>query len=126
MGNLTEMNITVVDDDRSLTKIINTYLTKNGYDVTVFNNPNVFFSKICDTKCPDMIVMDLMMPDNDGLTILKKIKDLQKTKHIPVLIMSAKNYKSTVLSCLSAGACDFLPKPFTLDSLVEKIKDMTD
>ncbi|MGM0609012.1 MAG: response regulator [Candidatus Muiribacteriota bacterium] len=115
------MNIIVVDDDKSLTKIIKTFLEKNGFSVDVYNNPKIFFNKFSKVKSPDLIIMDLMMPDSDGLTNLKKIKEMQNKKEIPVIIMSAKNYKSTILSCLSAGAVDFIPKPFTLELLKDKI-----
>jgi DNA-binding response OmpR family regulator len=112
--------ILVLDDDKALASLIKTYLEKNDKEVMVINDPKNVFNRI-DSFGPDIIVIDLMMPNIDGLSVLKRIKNDEKYKDIPVLVMSAKNYKSTILSCLTAGAFDFLPKPFQLDTLLHKV-----
>lgn len=115
--------ILVIDDDKALSSLIKTYLEKNENQVLVMHNPKNVMSKI-DSFGPDVIVIDLMMPNIDGLTVLKNLKKDDSYKDIPILVMSAKNYKSTILSCLTAGAFDFLPKPFQLNTLLEKVNNI--
>ena len=98
------------------------YLEKNMFVVNVINNPDKLFETI-KKIIPDVLIMDLMMPRIDGLSLLKKLRN-SEFNELPVLIISAKNYKSTILSCITAGASDFLPKPFTLDKLSTTINGL--
>jgi DNA-binding response OmpR family regulator len=114
--------ILLLDDDKVLTNLIKSYLEKNMFDVNVINAPDKLFDTLKKIS-PDVLIMDLMMPKIDGLSLLKKLRESEYNE-LPVLIISAKNYKSTILSCITAGASDFLPKPFTLDKLSSSINTL--
>jgi DNA-binding response OmpR family regulator len=116
------MKILVVDDDKSLSKVITTFLQSRGFECKTVGNPENIKEQIDKFK-PDLILMDLMMPKVDGLSALKSIKNDEKYQNIPVIIMSAKNYKATILSCITAGAYEFIEKPFTMSILYDKIQN---
>ncbi|PLX16131.1 MAG: hypothetical protein C0601_10935 [Candidatus Muiribacterium halophilum] len=119
------MKILALDDDIAMTNLIKAYAKKLNYSVEVINNPDKLLEKIARFN-PDLIILDLMMPKKDGLSLLKSIKEMELFKHIPVLIISARANRSTILSCLSAGAIGFLPKPIGLDLLSKRLHDIFD
>ena len=73
---------------------------------------------------PDLILLDVMMPGSDGLTVCRQLKENPKTAHIPVMMLTARNGKGDRDAGLQAGADDYITKPFSPQRLVEKVQDL--
>src|SRR5690242_11878464 len=112
------MRILVADDDPGIQDIFAIILTKEGYNVEVLPEG----TKIMDDQynLPDLFILDKQMPGMDGLDICRYLKKQQKTKTIPVIMVSASPDISTLSA--EAGADDYMEKPFEMSSLLEKVK----
>lgn len=108
--------ILVVDDDPVIGKAIEGYLTDKGYKVMV-SEDGYDVLVICEEFLPDMILSDIKMPKLDGITLLEALKNNSKTKHIPVVFMSAYREDDLLQKAVKLGAEHFLFKPFPLDAL---------
>jgi len=113
--------ILIVDDEPTIAKIDAHYLKKNGFDVLIATN-GTHAVRTAFRELPDLILLDLMMPEIDGLTALRILKRNPKTKGIPVIIVSAKGQQADVTKAIDAGAVDYVVKPFHERTLVEKVK----
>ena len=102
-----------MEDDHSLRDLISFLLTDNDYDVEAFANATSFEKKIKDSY-PDLILMDIMLPDGNGVKLCEALKQNEDKKEIPVLLMSAH---ADPKIANESGACDFLKKPFDIDEL---------
>lgn len=114
------MKILVVDDEPDVLLVGRTTLEKEGYGVIEAHTGEECL-KILKTETPDLILLDVMMPGIDGFEVCKRIKDDPKTKHIPVIILSAKGEEKDALKGMSLGAADYFPKPFSYNILLRKI-----
>lgn len=113
--------IYIVEDDKNIREI-ETYALKNsGYSVYDFENAHNFFQKL-DEKIPNLIVLDIMLADEDGLTILRKLRSRTETKNIPVILVSAKTSEMDKVKGLDMGADDYLCKPFGVMELISRVK----
>lgn len=112
--------IIVVDDDEEVLETIELVLEIGGYDVTPLANAEDIHETIQAIN-PDLIILDIVLGKIDGRTICEEIKVNAKTKHIPVLMMSGL-YKTEQISRLATPPDDFMPKPFKMDVLLEKIE----
>lgn len=108
--------ILIVDDDEEIRTLLAKTLNQYGFKVAMAENGEQMFSEI-DKKKPDVIVLDLMMPGENGLTLCKKIAGT-----IPVLILTAMGEETDRIIGLEVGADDYLPKPFNPRELVARIK----
>ena len=108
-------NIMVIDDDISLD---NTF-TKAGYTTNLANSGKEALSKIKKGFIPDIILLDLVMPDMNGIETFKAIRSITST---PIIFMTAIKSNETELSCLELGAVDYITKPFINDILLARIK----
>jgi len=113
--------ILVVDDNRITTKLLKRYLESNGYDAKEAFDGIDCLEKISE-KQPDAVVLDVMMPRMDGYETVKRIKSDIKTKHIPVVIVTALNDVANQLKSIEAGSDDFLSKPIEEKLLIAKVK----
>ena len=112
--------VLVIDDDPAMTELLKIVLTSNEMDVQIVNDGQSGFNSVAEFK-PDIIVLDLLMPDVDGWSICKKIKQ-QYT--IPILILSAIDTPVKIAEALDAGADDYLIKPVTSSSLIAHIQNL--
>jgi DNA-binding response OmpR family regulator len=111
----------IIDDDADILEALEALLDLEGYSVKISTKPEVV-DKIVSTDQPDMIIMDVMLSGKDGRAVVKKLKEQQTTKNIPVLMISAHpNVKN---SSLKAGADAFLAKPFETSDLVSKVNHL--
>lgn len=108
----------ILDDDINISKIIEKYLLKEKYKVESFNNPKEMLIKLEKEK-PDLIVLDIMMPEMDGYEVCKKIR---QTDNIPIIFVSAKDDELDKVLGLELGADDYLSKPFSPRELLARIK----
>lgn len=107
-----------VEDDRDIAKIINKTLTKAGYEVRSFYDGKSFFEAF-EKEVPQMVLLDMMLPDMDGLEILKKIRE--RYLDIYVLIISAKRMVTDKIDGFDFGADDYIEKPFDLLELISRV-----
>ena len=113
--------IYVVEDDVNIQEIEMFALKNSGYRVEGFGNANDFFAKLSE-KTPYLILLDVMLPDLDGLSILKKVRTVPDTKKIPVIFVSAKTSEMDKVKGLDMGADDYLAKPFGVMELISRVK----
>ena len=111
--------ILLADDDPGILDAIGMILEMEGYEVSTTLNGNTILSP--ETVIPDIYVLDIWMSGSDGRELCKKLKTGEKTKTIPVILISASN--DLQRSAEGAGADDFLAKPFEIDILLAKIKN---
>ena len=112
--------IYIVEDEQNLALLLQKYLEKDGYSVTIFNNGKSAINKISDF--PDLWLLDIMLPDTDGYEIIKKIKE--KNKNTPVIFMSAKNEELDRVLGLELGSDDYISKPFLPREVVIRINKL--
>ena len=101
---------------------LESYALKNsGYDIVQFDSGKGVFES-CLEKQPSMLILDIMLPDEDGLSILKKLRADDKTKNIPVILVTAKSTELDTVKGLDMGADDYIAKPFGVMELVSRVK----
>jgi DNA-binding response OmpR family regulator len=116
-----EKNIYLVEDDGDIRELIRYLLSKYGYNVIQCATANIFREKM-NELFPDLIILDIMLPDGNGVDICAEIKSNEATRHIPVLLMSANI--NNALKFNKSAAEGFISKPFNIDDLLEKVKHM--
>ncbi|WP_297393228.1 response regulator transcription factor [uncultured Peptoniphilus sp.] len=114
------MLIYVVEDDTSILKLIEYSLRSKGYQVHCFENGKDFFDKLSEKK-PDIVLLDIMLPDIDGTEILNKLKEKEDTKNIWVMMITAKTSEYDIISALDGGADDYIKKPFSVMELLSRV-----
>jgi len=117
----TNYHIHVIDDDKVLTSIVSKVLKKSGYVVTTSNNGNTGLLDFEEHK-PDLVLLDVIMPDIDGYTTCKKLRLLHKDESLPILMMTGLEDVDSINKAFQAGATDFITKPLNLPLLGERIR----
>lgn len=110
--------ILVVDDDSGIGEMLKTLLEFYGYEVTVTEEP-FETEELIESKEIDLVILDMLISGVNGTDVCARLRDNEKTAHIPVLMMSALHDAGT--KCKKAGADDFIAKPFEMDDLLKKI-----
>lgn len=113
--------IYIVEDDVNIREIETFALKNSGYNVFDFECAKDFNKKL-DENMPDLILLDIMLPDMDGLSILKNLRNRVETKNIPVILVSAKTSEMDRVKGLDIGADDYLCKPFGVMELISRVK----
>ena len=113
--------IFIVEDDESIRELVKYTLSGEGFDVSVFENAESMLAAL-KTKIPKLILLDIMLPDMDGIEALKIIREEYKTVNIKVIMLTAKNSEINKVSGLNLGADDYITKPFSVLELVARIK----
>lgn len=113
-----EKCIYIVEDNANIREIIEFLLVEEHYKVKAYPNVAAFWQEM-STQTPDLIVLDIMLPDGNGLDICAKLKGDVKTHDIPVMMMSANNYLHNVKA--NCAAEDFINKPFDLNDFAERV-----
>jgi len=113
----------IIDDEEDLTSMLSFRLKNMGFDIFTARDGNKGIESAKKNK-PDLILLDLMMPDMDGYEVSKRLKSDSDTKHIPILIFSALGNKNTQESMQKLGAAGFIEKPFEPEDLVKKIDNV--
>lgn len=113
-------HILLVDDDDLLIELVQFTLEDRGYEVTLANDGETALSLVQEQKF-DLIVLDGMMPGMDGIDVLKALQNLDVTKNVPVVMLSARRMENDIVGGLSNGAEDYLVKPFMPEELVTRI-----
>ena len=113
--------IYIVEDDKNIQEIESYALKGNGFDVRTFDDSKSFDKGISD-MLPDMILLDIMLPGEDGLSILRRIRANSTTKDIPVIMITAKTSEIDTVKGLDGGADDYITKPFGVMELISRVK----
>ena len=111
----------IVEDDNNISEIESFALKNSGYITEVFETGKIFFKHLQNKK-PDIVLLDIMLPDMDGLEILKKMKNTPDYKKIPVVMVTAKTTEIDKVKGLDLGADDYISKPFGIMELISRVK----
>lgn len=112
--------ITVVEDDQHIRDIIDILLTSEGYEVTLCASAGEFHDSLSHLL-PDLFILDMMLPDGNGIELCKELRADIATVSIPILVMSANVHALKALEC---GANFFLQKPFDIQVFVQQVKEL--
>ena len=114
-------NILVVEDEVHIQRLIKLVLEKNGYVVETVGSGEEALQRLKEGPKPDMILLDILMPGIDGLTVLKTIKAQAEFKELPVVMLTALAQENVVLQGIKLGAKDYIRKPFHPTELVKRL-----
>ena len=115
------VHIYIVEDDKNIREIEMFALKNSGYVVEEFENAKSFFSRSVE-KVPDLVLLDIMLPDMDGLEIVKKLRSRPDTVRVPIILVTAKTTELDKVKGLDIGADDYLTKPFGVMELISRVK----
>ena len=115
--------IYAAEDDKNILEIEMFALKNSGYQVDGFECAGDFYKKL-EERLPDLILLDVMLPDEDGLEIVKKLRKRPDTKKLPVIMVTAKSTEIDKVKGLDMGADDYLTKPFGVMELIARVKAM--
>lgn len=115
------MKIYLVEDDNSIRDLVEYTLNNSGFQAVGFPSGNEFW-KAVEAELPSLVLLDIMLPGEDGLTILRKLREKQNTKDLPVIMLTAKSTEYDKVIGLDSGADDYIPKPFGMMELISRIK----
>ncbi len=116
------MRLLLVEDDSIIAKNITTFLKRKGYSIDLAESIEESYDKAV-VENYDLIVLDRGLPDGEGLTLIKKLRD--EEIHTPILVLTARNEDIDIVEGLNLGADDYLSKPFDMDVLVARIKALS-
>lgn len=110
-----------LEDDNSINEAILYSLKNSGFEVKGFNRPSDFW-KAMDEEIPDLVLLDIMLPEEDGLSILRKLRNNSETAKISAIMVTAKDSEYDKIIGLDSGADDYMTKPFSMMELISRIK----
>jgi two-component system alkaline phosphatase synthesis response regulator PhoP len=113
--------IYLLEDDDSIRKLVVYGLESQGYEAKGFPLPSLFW-KAMEKAQPELVLLDIMLPEEDGLSVLQKLRASSATKKLPVIILTAKNAEYDRVIGLDSGADDFISKPFGMLELVARVR----
>ena len=113
--------IIVVEDDDSIREIETIALKNSGHDVIAFENAGSFYKNL-SSIIPDLLILDIMLPDSDGNSIVKKLRSMSETKKLPRIMVTAKTSELDLIRGLDNSADDYIKKPFSVMELITRVK----
>ncbi len=114
----TKEKILIVEDEQTIRNFMQAILSAKGYDVLLARSGAMADTMIA-SHCPDLIILDLGLPDTDGMNVLSSVREWSK---IPVIVVSARSHERDKVAALDAGADDYLTKPFGTEELLARIR----
>jgi len=112
----------ICEDEPAIAKLIKLRLNADGFkDITIFDNGEKLCEHIKGEK-PDLLLLDVMIPGIDGMTILKTLKDDDSSRHVKVIMLTALSKEADIVKCLDMGADDYITKPFSPAELSSRVK----
>lgn len=113
--------IYVVEDDKNIREIESFALKNSGYTIFDFECAKDFYKKLAERK-PDLILLDIMLPDEDGLEIVRRLRSTPETRKISIILVTAKDSEIDKVKGLDIGADDYMTKPFGIMELISRVK----
>ncbi len=117
-----KLHIIIVDDSSTNNLLCKILFDEQGYKTTIIDNGKLAISTIRNAK-PDMVLLDLMMPETDGLAVLRNLKSSPETKDIPIIIVSAADTQAYINEVMKLGPLDYVKKPIGLNDLLGKVEE---
>lgn len=111
----------LVEDDENIRELVTYTLNSQGIETESFERPSKFW-KAMQQEIPSLFLLDIMLPEEDGLSILKKIKNTSQTKKLPVIMLTAKGSEYDTVLGLDSGADDYIAKPFRMMELISRVR----
>jgi DNA-binding response OmpR family regulator len=121
MANQGTKKVLIVEDEADIAALIKMYLEKDGYQ-TAYARTGVEGWHALTAERPDMVILDLMLPEMDGLELCKKLRNTAETAFLPVIMLTAKAEESDTIVGLELGADDYVTKPFSPKALLSRVK----
>ncbi|TFH01943.1 MAG: response regulator [Calditrichales bacterium] len=116
-----KVKVLVVDDEESIIELVEYNLLKAGYEVSSVNSGEAALKRVKDDP-PEVILLDLFLPGVDGLEVCRILKQDPQTRHIPILMITAKGEESDIVAGLELGADDYITKPFSPKVLIARMR----
>ena len=113
--------IYIVEDDLNIREIESIALKNSNYTVSAFDCAEAFFGQMAELL-PDLVILDIMLPDQDGYEIMRKMRKNPLTAKIPVIIVTAKTTEMYLVKSLDSGADDYIRKPFSIMELLSRVR----
>lgn len=113
--------IYLLEDDENIRELVCYSLNVTGNEATGFAAPSLFWEAVSETL-PELVILDVMLPEEDGLQVLSKLRSKDATADIPVIMLTAKGSEFDKVTALDAGADDYITKPFGVMELVSRVK----
>lgn len=114
--------IFVVEDDSNIRDLVTYTLQSTGFEAKGFENGTDFLKTMEDGEMPELVLLDIMLPGEDGISILGKLRKKSATKELPIIMMTAKGTEYDKVLGLDSGADDYITKPFGMMELVSRVK----
>jgi PleD family two-component response regulator len=121
MNNEHHPKILIIDDSFINNLLFQDILKEAGFKVTALSSSKKAFLKVKENQ-PDIIILDIMMPEVDGLAVLEQIKTSEETKNIPILMVTADTKSDSMKKAQQLGAVDYITKPIIPEDLVKRVK----
>lgn len=113
--------IFIVEDEENIKELISYTLRNEGFKTKGFDDSESFYAGI-EEELADLVILDIMIPGDDGFEVLQKLRNNEKTKHIPVIMLTAKTSEFHKVKGLDMGADDYVSKPFSVVELISRVK----
>lgn len=117
------MSILIVEDELEIAELMRFHLQREGFPSSIVQSGRIALSAV-ETNRPDLILLDLMLPDLDGLEVCRRLKWAPQTRSIPILIVSAKGDEADIVAGIELGADDYVTKPFSPKVLLARVKNI--
>lgn len=113
--------IYLLEDDHNIRDFVLYALNGRGMEAEGFERPSAFW-KALENHRPDLLLLDIMLPEEDGIAIMKKLRESAETRRLPIILLTAKNTEFDKVVGLDSGADDYISKPFSMMELISRIK----
>ena len=113
--------IYLLEDDESIRELVIYTLKSQGYEAKGFERPSLFWKEL-EKELPSLLLLDVMLPEEDGISILKKLRVRPNTRRLPVIMLTARGSEYDTVIGLDSGADDYIPKPFRMMELISRIR----
>lgn len=115
------MMIYLVEDDESIRELVIYTLKSQGFEEKGFERPSLFWKEL-EKEHPSLLLLDVMLPEEDGISILKKLRVRPDTRKLPIIMLTARGSEYDTVIGLDSGADDYIPKPFRMMELISRIR----
>lgn len=113
--------IYLVEDDNSIRELVAYTFNTAGLETEGFDKPSLFW-EACEKQKPDLVLLDIMLPEEDGIQILQKLRQREDTRKLPIIMLTAKGSEYDKVMGLESGADDYVSKPFGMMELLARVK----
>ena len=113
-------NILIIDDTVTMAKMISLYLTENGFNTIIAHDGKSGVEKYA-LHAPDLVLLDIEMPEMNGFETLKEIKNVTTSSPSPVIMLTSRNTKNAIFQAIKEGAADYIVKPVNTETLIAKV-----